>query len=592
MPRQYIDSNSETMEYQIAPKSRLHFGMNGSHDGVRTKSLSRSSTLEDDALKSLTREEKECLMFFEETIDSLESSLEKQDLSSGDSTPVNDRSTPTFIEERAPSPKEEIIDLVQINPEQAEYRNTINHSPLPVGKIYTKQQDEFKLKQEITENDHPLDYYPPPPPMVTSPKWDRPLPATLTDQSQHTFAYFHPIGSIPTPVVIAQKIAERKAGNGHTSQTSILDERRRSFESDKSPPLSADNSGRLGTVPKPGRFPSNIIIMGSGKEYNQTISKASVNVQERKVQMLANLTGAPHFSPEPEEMAVRMTPNRSLSFRDPAPEQTRTEALSKLGLVKEKTLTDHHRQTGNRSVVMYPSQVPSSKTETLSNGPQNDQNIAKKGASTDHHGMSGYKSIVVNPGQVLSSKTQTVSNAPQSDYSSAKKGASASLYAQSDYKSKIVKPSQAFPSKTEALSDGPPRDQNIARKGASADHHGVTGYKSMVVPPSYSPSINTEITSNAPQNSDSCAETGALPAYSRVKSVTFGPNARSTGMFSHHNGSKSFSGNKSRSLDIKRTCSIPKTSGFRPQGVTVQFSGRGSTDESRREALRKLGLLK
>ncbi|RXM29330.1 Proline and serine-rich protein 2 [Acipenser ruthenus] len=470
------------MEYQIAPKTRQHFGMNGSHDGLRKNSHSRSSTLEDDALKSLTHEEKECLMFFEKTIDS----LEKQDLSSGDSTAVNDRSTLTFIEERAPSPKEEIIDLVQVNPEQAEYRNAINHSPLP--------------------------------------------------------------GSIPTPVVIAQKISERQAGNGHTSPTSILGERRRSLR-DKSPPLSADNSGKLGTVPKPGRFPSNIIIMGSGKEYNQTISKASVNVQERKVQMLANLTGAPHFSPELEEMAVRKASHRSLSFRDPAPEQTRTEALSKLGLVKEKTLTDHYRQTG-------------------------------------------YKSIVVNPGQVLTSKTQTVSNEPDSDYSSAKKEASVDLYVQSDYKSKIVKPSQASPSKTEALSDGPPNDNNIAKKGASTDHHGGISLKSMVVPPSYSPSINTEIMSNAPQNSDSSAETGALPAYSRVKSVTFGPNARSTGMFSHHNGSKSFSGNKSRSLDIKRTCSVPKTSGFRPQGVTVQFSGRSSTDESRREALRKLGLLK
>ncbi|XP_041110700.1 proline and serine-rich protein 2-like isoform X2 [Polyodon spathula] len=488
-------------------------------------------------------------MFFEETIDSLETCLEKQDLCSGDSTAVNDRSTPTFIEERAPSPNAEIIDLVQINPAQAEYGNTINHSPLPVEKIYTKQRDEFKLKQEITENDHPLDYYPPPPPMVTSPNRDRPLPDTLTDHSQHSFAFFPPIGSIPTPVVIAQKIAERQAGNGNTSPNSIQYDRRRSFERDKSPPLSADDLGKLGTVPKPGRFPSNIIILGSGKECNQTISKASVNVQERKVQMLANLTGAPHFSPELEEIAMRKAPNRRLSFRDPAPEQTRTEALSKLGLMKEKNVTDDHRQTG-------------------------------------------YNSIFVKPGQVLTSKTQTVSNEPQSDCSSAKKEAWVDLYVQGDYKPMIVKPSQASPSKTEALSDGPPNDQNIAKKGASADHHAGIGYKSVVVPPSYSPSINTEIMSNAPQNSDSSAETGALPAYSGVKSVTFEPNSRSTGMFSHHNGSKSFSGNKSSFLDIKRTCSMPTTSGFRPQGVTVQFSGRGSTDESRREALRKLGLLK
>lgn len=37
--------------------------------------------------------------------------------------------------------------------------------------------------------------------------------------------------------------------------------------------------------------------------------------------------------------------------------------------------------------------------------------------------------------------------------------------------------------------------------------------------------------------------------------------------------------------------SLPKPS-FRSQGVTVQFSGRGTTDEARRDALRKLGLLR
>lgn len=41
-----------------------------------------------------------------------------------------------------------------------------------------------------------------------------------------------------------------------------------------------------------------------------------------------------------------------------------------------------------------------------------------------------------------------------------------------------------------------------------------------------------------------------------------------------------------------RSGSLPRAVGFRPQGITVQFSGRGSTEEARREALRKLGLLK
>ncbi|XP_056312244.1 specifically androgen-regulated gene protein [Danio aesculapii] len=40
-----------------------------------------------------------------------------------------------------------------------------------------------------------------------------------------------------------------------------------------------------------------------------------------------------------------------------------------------------------------------------------------------------------------------------------------------------------------------------------------------------------------------------------------------------------------------RRKSLPKQS-FRTQGITVQFSGRGATDEARRDALRKLGLLR
>uniref|UniRef100_A0A8C3U2Y1 Proline and serine-rich protein 2 n=1 Tax=Catharus ustulatus TaxID=91951 RepID=A0A8C3U2Y1_CATUS len=47
------------------------------------------------------------------------------------------------------------------------------------------------------------------------------------------------------------------------------------------------------------------------------------------------------------------------------------------------------------------------------------------------------------------------------------------------------------------------------------------------------------------------------------------------------------------SLDMRRRSgSLPRPSGFRSQGITVKFSGRGSTEEARREALRKLGLLK
>ena len=59
------------------------------------------------------------------------------------------------------------------------------------------------------------------------------------------------------------------------------------------------------------------------------------------------------------------------------------------------------------------------------------------------------------------------------------------------------------------------------------------------------------------------------------------------------NTAQSFNDYKpSLNLDMRRRSgSLPRPSGFRSQGITVKFSGRGSTEEARREALRKLGLL-
>ncbi|XP_069483884.1 proline and serine-rich protein 2 isoform X2 [Ambystoma mexicanum] len=44
--------------------------------------------------------------------------------------------------------------------------------------------------------------------------------------------------------------------------------------------------------------------------------------------------------------------------------------------------------------------------------------------------------------------------------------------------------------------------------------------------------------------------------------------------------------------EIKRSPSVPRPNGFWSQGISVQFSGRGATEESRKEALQRLGLLK
>uniref|UniRef100_A0A670KJ02 Proline and serine rich 2 n=1 Tax=Podarcis muralis TaxID=64176 RepID=A0A670KJ02_PODMU len=89
-------------------------------------------------------------------------------------------------------------------------------------------------------------------------------------------------------------------------------------------------------------------------------------------------------------------------------------------------------------------------------------------------------------------------------------------------------------------------------------------------------------------------ETSHFPSVS--KTVTVKPDADlPDGKPARQNAAKSFCDHRLPDLSLemrRRSGSLPRPSGLRPQGVTVQFSGRGSTEEARREALRKLGLLK
>lgn len=89
------------------------------------------------------------------------------------------------------------------------------------------------------------------------------------------------------------------------------------------------------------------------------------------------------------------------------------------------------------------------------------------------------------------------------------------------------------------------------------------------------------------------SEPGAF--VSAGKTVTFRPDPALASKLARQNASKSFYEHRPPDCGPdarRRSGSLPRAVGFRPQGVTVQFSGRGSTEEARREALRKLGLLK
>uniref|UniRef100_A0A667YRU6 Proline and serine rich 2 n=1 Tax=Myripristis murdjan TaxID=586833 RepID=A0A667YRU6_9TELE len=124
-------------------------------------------------------------------------------------------------------------------------------------------------------------------------EYDAPLPVSSHGPPDSQFAY-HPPGCIPTPVLIAQKIAENQASGPASVHPSIL-LRRRSLESDKPPSYSFDHPAKQGppTSAKPTRFPSNISVMLGNKEHHNQ-SLANVNIQERRAQMLANLSGTSH----------------------------------------------------------------------------------------------------------------------------------------------------------------------------------------------------------------------------------------------------------------------------------------------------------
>uniref|UniRef100_A0A3B4XXM5 Proline and serine rich 2 n=1 Tax=Seriola lalandi dorsalis TaxID=1841481 RepID=A0A3B4XXM5_SERLL len=162
-------------------------------------------------------------------------------------------------------------------------------------------------------------------------EYNPPLPSGSFGPTDSHSSY-HPPGCIPTPVLIAQKIAENQAGGTSTLLPSSL-LHRRSLDNENPPSYSADPPVKQGppTSAKPPRFPANIsMILGSKEHQNQSL--ANVNIHERRAQMLANLTGTPHplLQEDPQQAAekkARNIPTRSISFRDPTPDKSRMEPL-------------------------------------------------------------------------------------------------------------------------------------------------------------------------------------------------------------------------------------------------------------------------
>ncbi|NXH16852.1 PRSR2 protein, partial [Bucco capensis] len=408
---------------------------------------------DDESLKYLTHEEQDVLMFFEETIDALEDDLEEPVLRDSGIHCQSPRSTEENVSSH--SETEDTIDLVQSTPESSDHEGPPSRDTEPGSSI------SCNPKLAVPAD---LPQHPPAPPPLTSEVL--PLPPPLPPPVQHPKL----LRSIPTPLIMAQKMSEQqmesrvrfpsapKEGNSDRKKTPVVNGDY--FASPKHPPAPA---------PKLHRFPSNINITNvSGKEFNETISKAAVNVQERRAQVLANISGGALLAAELEEKLQKkdfLSRNRSSSLRDLSSEQTRYEALTKLGLVKGKPAQDQVDRVPNAKQP----DVQLKRADTVPNGYQNIHEVLKS-----------------EPSPFLPmGKTVT------------------------------IKPEVAL----------------AANKISSTQQ-------------------NTE---------------------------------------------KSFNDYKQASLNLdmrRRSGSLPRPSGFRSQGVTVKFSGRGSTEEARREALRKLGLLK
>uniref|UniRef100_A0A673N2A1 Proline and serine-rich protein 2-like n=1 Tax=Sinocyclocheilus rhinocerous TaxID=307959 RepID=A0A673N2A1_9TELE len=239
-------------------------------------------------------EERECILFFEETIGSLEEDDERTGISAGNHRLAVERPL-SYTTARHPSPVDhDIIDLVHPTPDASKQKDTLpvmpdaSHSNLIIP---PETHFEVKPKRDLDVSDGPQ------------------------------FGHQPPAGSVPTPVVIASKIAEHQ-GAGGTSASQLL-QRRRSLES---PPNPSTKHGPP-THAKPTRFPDKIsMLLGSREHIPHSIAAEAVSVQERRAQMLSSLSGTAHPLDGGEPACVRNLPIRSISFRDPTPDKSRMEA--------------------------------------------------------------------------------------------------------------------------------------------------------------------------------------------------------------------------------------------------------------------------
>uniref|UniRef100_A0A674MFN3 Proline and serine rich 2 n=1 Tax=Takifugu rubripes TaxID=31033 RepID=A0A674MFN3_TAKRU len=264
-----------------------------------------------DGLHFLSREEQECLQFFEKTIDSLEESVEEVD-GRLTSSPSPSAILSTLQSRFHGSKDHDIIDLVRPQPDLVQSR-VMDFDPTHPDLTFLTLYNNFG-----STDSQALSYHPP--------------------------------GCIPTPVLIAQKIAETQpSGTTNLQPTSVHRCWSEEYEKSSSPSIDIPGKQAPPTSAKPTRYPANInVILGSKDQ--QSHSHSNVNLQERRSLMLANLTGShPQLQEEANytaEEKARSIPRRR---SDPTPPES-SSYRGKNPTVNPSTGLNHPPNLTTRSV--------------------------------------------------------------------------------------------------------------------------------------------------------------------------------------------------------------------------------------------------